>query len=83
MKKEYEEINGKKFAIIWRKKGSKITDLCPFCGAKHIHGKSEGHRIIHCAGKIDKKGRVLPVNGFFTKDGVYFDPKEGYILREY
>ena len=44
-KKEYEESYGRKIAIIWRKKGKELTDKCPFCGSKHIHGTIEGHQI--------------------------------------
>ena len=31
-----------------RKKGSKLTDQCPICGDKHIHGYAPGTRISHC-----------------------------------
>lgn len=77
MEKEYEEINGKNYAILWRKKGNKLTDKCPFCGEKHVHGKGEGHRIKHCSNSIDH------VHGFSAKDGTYLDPTDGYIIREY
>lgn len=83
MRKEYEEISGKKFAILWRKNGNELTDKCPFCGAKHVHGKGEGHRIEHCVDSVDKKGNIHHVHGFFAKDGTYFAPKDGYVIREY
>jgi hypothetical protein len=83
MKKEYEEIHGRKYAILWRKKGNELTDECPFCGSKHIHGTSEGHRVAHCADSVDEKGNICYVSGFYAKDGTYFAPKKGYVIREY
>jgi len=83
MEKDYELIDGRRFAILWRKRGNELTDECPFCGSMHIHGKAEGHRAHHCADWTDKKGSVHHVHGFFAKDGTYFPPKDGYIIREY
>tara|TARA_R100001530_G_C4292007_1_gene148281 strand:+ start:694 stop:948 length:255 start_codon:yes stop_codon:yes gene_type:complete len=84
MKKEYEISQGKKYAILWRKKGNDLTDKCPFCHQKHRHGKEEGHRIGHCADVFDEKLRVISlVEGFVSSDGSCFRPKDGYIIREY
>jgi len=83
MRKDYEENNGRKFAILWRRKGNELTDECPFCGSNHVHGKGEGHRIQHCVDSTDRKGNIHYVHGFFAKDGTYFAPKDGYLLREY
>ena len=82
MRKEYELVNGKKYAILWRKKGSDLTDKCPFCEKKHAHGEGEGHRVAHCMDRY-RRGKFYPPHGFTAKDGTYFPPKSGYIIREY
>jgi hypothetical protein len=71
MRNEYEG----KYAILWRKKGNELTDKCPFCGERHVHGRALGHRVQHCA---DYK-----VKGFYSSDGIFFEPKKGYIIKEY
>lgn len=38
----------KSMKTIMRKKGSELTDQCPICGGKHVHGASAGTRISHC-----------------------------------
>jgi len=81
---DFEEIDGRKFPIIWRKKGKEETDPCPYCGKKHIHGTAEGHRIAHCVGKrLERK--IIPTDqmGVYLSDGTYVEQNAGYVLREY
>lgn len=84
MKSEYEIHDGRKYPILWRKRGSKLTDTCLFCGIKHEHGKGEGHRVSHCRDTIDNRGSFTRVmSGYFASDESYFAPKDGYFIREY
>ena len=84
MKKDFEIIDGKKYPILWRKKGSKTTDVCRFCHQTHVHGSGEGHRIAHCSDTIGENGKVIHImEGFGLSDGTYVAPKDGYIIREY
>lgn len=81
---EFEIHNGKKYPILWRKRGSEETDTCKFCLKKHKHGKGDGHRIKHCTDIIDRRARVIrSVQGYFLSDGTYVDPNDGYILMDY
>ena len=84
MKKEYEKRNGISYPILWRKKGSTLTDKCKFCNTQHTHGEGEGHRVSHCTDTFNNDGTVsFIMSGYFATDGTYFSPKNGYILREY
>ena len=74
---DFEFDNGRKVPIIWRKKGSELTDKCPFCKKKHIHGSNDGHRIVHCTRRHDQS------YDFVLKDGDVVNSKRGYIIREY
>lgn len=74
---KYENWNGVNTAVLWRKKGSKKTDTCIFCGKKHTHGEGEGHRVPHCI----NDDRLITLIEF--KNGVVLNFKDGYILREY
>ena len=84
MKNEYEKRNGISYPILWRKKGSTLTDKCKFCNTQHNHKEGEGLRDPLCKDTIDKDGTVsFIMSGYFATDGTYFVPKNGYILREY
>ena len=83
MSKQYEKIDGRNRAVVWRKKGEEKTDDCPFCGRHHTHGKGEGHRSAHCMDTLYKSGVRRIVSGFFASDGTYLAPKDGYIIKEY
>ena len=84
MRQEYELFNGKKYPILWRKKGNKLTDKCPFCCRKHTHGKGEGHRVGHCKDTINSNFIAInTISAFIASDSSYFPPKIGYVLREY
>ena len=50
------------------------TVPCPFCGKHHIHGKSLGHRSVHCRSTGDKN--VVFVNGM----GQEFNSDDGYVI---
>jgi hypothetical protein len=64
----------KTYPIIWRKKGNEATDECPFCGKKHIHGISEGHRLVHCETSLRR---------LIVRSNTIYAPEDGYILKEY
>ncbi len=83
-KAEYERLGGRNYAILWRKKGNKLTDKCPFCGGRHRHGTLNSHRVGHCADRYDNQGGIIQVmEGFMTEDGTCLAPKDGYILKDY
>lgn len=71
MKIEYTHRGETPTLIINRKKGSEETEVCAFCGSNHIHGKSDGHRIPHCA---------LEAKVIMASDGTSLDLKDGYII---
>ena len=87
-KEEYIEAENIKYAIIWRKKGSKFTDPCPFCNQVHLHAVSneisDGHRNEHCSDPIllgiDKTMYRCEI---ITSDGSVLTMKDGYWLKEY
>ena len=84
MKADYEILDSKKFPILWRKKDEELTDSCMFCGKRHTHAKSEGHRNVHCRNVIDRNGNVISkLQGFILSDGTHVFLRDGYILREY
>lgn len=81
MKHDFEVHNGKKYPILWRKKGSRTTDKCMYCGKEHRHGTGEGHRASHCSDtrRISKKDRH-----YILSDGTSVNSwNDGYIIREY
>ena len=73
MRAEYEVMDGRKYPIIWRKKGSEWTDTCPFCRGEHVHGTGNGHRVAHCEND----------NTVVLSDGTLLSSVYGYILRDY
>lgn len=75
MRIKYQKLGNSTFPVIWRKKGNKETDPCPFCGNLHRHGlKSSGHLLTHCG---------HGANRIFKVDGFEFEQDRGYILLEY
>jgi len=92
----YIKENRTFYPILWRKKGSTLTDRCKFCNTQHKHGEGEGIYSSYftregegireplCKDTIDKDGTVsFIMSGYFATDGRYFAPRNGYILREY
>ena len=78
---DFEVHNGVKYPIIWRKKGQKETDACPFCKCIHTHGIGEGHRVSHCGDSFNSERQMDSAR---LSDGTYIPPRlGGYILREY
>jgi len=69
---EYENIDNRQYAVLWRDSENSETDHCPFCGKRHIHGKGDGHRGEHCVGGNPE---------IIAKDGTKLYQKYGYILR--
>lgn len=80
---DFEIHDGKKYAIIYQKKGSEYTDPCPFCGKPHRHGVVLGHLIAHC--KDERiKGKIHPMpDSCLLSDGSKAFREDGYLLREY
>jgi hypothetical protein len=84
MKADYEVFYSKIYPILWRKEGAELTDTCMFCGKRHTHAKSEGHRNPHCRNVIDYKGNVISrLQGVILSNGTLALPSDGYIIREY
>lgn len=71
---EYEKYLEGNYLVLRRKKGKEETVPCPFCGTGHIHGRSDGHRIAHCASSLQHEYVTAP-------DGTILYQKHGYILR--
>ena len=85
MRPKFEIDKERKYPIIWRKKGSKVTDPCPYCDELHIHGIGEGHRVAHCVDAYDRRGDIIRDSSSYTcnLDGEIIHKSEGYILRDY
>lgn len=47
--KDYEEIDGHCYAVLYRETEGAPTEPCVFCGKNHQHGKGDGHRVGHCS----------------------------------
>lgn len=72
---EYRTLDSVPYLILKRKIGSEKTDECAFCGKRHIHGRGEGHRIVHCL----TGGNESVV----ATDGTILYKKDGYIIINY
>ena len=72
---EYDFFGKIPVVILYRKKGSELTNKCPFCGTGHIHGSAQGHRIAHC-------GSAYANASIFASDGTQLFMKHGYIIRD-
>ena len=47
------------------------TDFCPFCGLRHLHGATNGHRVAHCL-----------INGLTIETpGGLLNSADGYFLQ--
>ena len=68
--------------ILWRKRGSKTSDPCPFCGKPHKHGSDEGYRLTHCMLKM-RYGKEVEPPLSVRLAGKEFFRKNGYYLKEY
>jgi len=65
-------------ALRYEKKTGR-TEMCPFCGKRHLHGEGEGHRVAHCG--IDIFGRSISRDTVFKNSkGQIFHLDRGYIL---
>lgn len=69
---EYELLNGRPYAVLYRENENEKTEICPFCGKRHIHGIGDGHRTAHCA---DGSKEIT------AEDGTVLTQDHGYILR--
>ena len=69
---EYELLNGRPYAVIYRVNEKEKTEICPFCGKRHIHGSGDGHRTAHCT---DGSPTIS------AADGTILTQEHGYILR--
>lgn len=75
-----EEFNGRICLILFRNKDTEPTDICPFCGENHIHGKGDGHRVRHCTST--DYDYVMGRNVIFkNSEGQFFDSENGYIIK--
>jgi hypothetical protein len=69
---EYELLNGRPYAVLYRKDENEKIEICPFCGKRHVHGIGDGHRTAHC---IDGSKEIT------ADDGTVLTQDSGYILR--
>jgi hypothetical protein len=67
-----ELIDRDNFLVLWRDTPKGGTDRCFFCGKKHYHGTTDGHRRPHC---------VKVVNKEISLDGKTFKHSDGYVVR--
>lgn len=58
--------------VLYRDDEGSRTDVCPFCGDKHVHGEGDGHRSPHC---------IVDGATVVASDGTILHQKDGYILR--
>jgi hypothetical protein len=71
---EYLKIGERAFAILYRHTEGSPTELCPFCGACHVHGSNDGFRTAHC---MKDRADAYVV----TNDGTKLLREKGYILK--
>lgn len=69
---EYELLNGRPRAVLYRENENAKTEICPFCGKRHIHGIGDGHRTAHCT---DGSKEIT------AEDGTVLTKDHDYILR--
>lgn len=77
---QYENLDGKNYAVLMKKIGENKTFSCPFCNNTHLHGEGEGHRLSHCSDTS-----FPPYNNSNSRwivcNGILFSQKDGYIIR--
>lgn len=56
-------INPEPPTVVAYDTGKRFVVDCPYCGARHHHGRGTGHRVSHCASRVRVKlpGYVLQV----------------------
>lgn len=72
MNVQYEVIDGRPYALLYRDAGSEATEPCPFCFVEHRHGLGDGHRVAHCASGWESVAAA---------DGMLLERANGYIVR--
>jgi len=73
-------LGGKFVVVLERLHENDETEMCPFCGERHIHGTGDGHRIPHCADT--DCNYVIGRNVVFKNDkGEIFDHVDGYYIK--
>lgn len=68
----YEIRQGIAFAVLVREEEGSYTELCPFCGLRHLHGAGDGHRAAHCTQGEDE---------LLCEDGTILRRNMGYIIK--
>ena len=68
-----EEVQGKLFPVVKRKRGQSRINVCPFCEKSHSHGEGEGHCYSHCIERYFEKIMIR---------GQEFLQKDGYVIRD-
>ena len=71
---EYD--TGKAYLILWLDTEKNLTDVCSFCGVRHRHGLTDGHRVAHCVSEDHGKTDMV-----ITIKGVTLCAANGYFLR--
>lgn len=75
MKNNFEIVLGRMSPILWRRVGHDKSDQCPICFGHHIHGSSEGHRMVHCPSPHN--------DAVFEVSGHKVSASSGYFVRDY
>ncbi len=74
---EYEMVGSRPIAVLRRHKKkherTSRTDYCPFCGRRHTHGTSDGHRVAHCSDSAREEVRLA--------SGLTLRRDDGYLVR--
>ena len=74
---EYEMVGSRPIAVLRRHKKkherTSRTDHCPFCGRRHSHGTSDGHRVAHCSDEALEEVHLA--------SGLTLKRKDGYFVR--
>ena len=80
---DYEVEGSLQCAVLYRDREDGPCDLCPFCGAKHWHGRPDGHRAAHCSNKR-RSLSVVTIDGteLFAGDGVIVRTRGGMYTPE-
>lgn len=83
--KDYEMIDGKAYAVLYRDTEKSETDPCLFCGKNHKHGIGDGHRLAHCYDDSGVAFNHRPCHVVIDADennrDIVVSSSDGYIIK--
>lgn len=65
---EFRILDGNAYAVLRRAFPEDRTQPCPYCGLRHAHGPTDGHRIAHCPDTA-REEITLPAVTLRRRDG--------------